>query len=58
MNVKTTHEIRVKETELVDKARHLGLKPQWQEFWKQGEMLRQAGYIWDAKTYELVMIQD
>jgi DNA replication licensing factor MCM2 len=51
-------EIRIKESDLVDKARHLGLKPQWQEFWRQGEMLRQAGYVYDGQAHELIMIQD
>jgi DNA replication licensing factor MCM2 len=49
-------EIKVKEQELVEKARQLGLKPQWQEFWRQDQLFKNAGYSYDSQRHELVLL--
>merc|ERR1712147_167211 len=39
----TDSDIKIKESELVDKARHLGIRPKWNEFFRQEEILKKAG---------------
>jgi DNA replication licensing factor MCM2 len=48
-------DVRVSETSVMEKARHLGLKPKWADFWKQDELLKNAGYTYDAANHEVIM---
>lgn len=48
-------EIRISESDVMKKAKTLGIRPKWQEFWRQEELLKQAGYVYDTAAHELVM---
>lgn len=50
-------DVKINESELVEKARHLGLKPKWSEFWRQDELFKKAGYTYNGKTHELLLCQ-